>query len=79
MYSQYIDENEKEKGFQIVYGGGDFCEPFWKSREVLFDFYCDDKIDFEVRTMIEDKCTYHFKIYTYQACHLLSPAPNRQD
>ena len=68
MYTDYIDKHNKTKGFSIVYGGGDFCESSWSERKVQFDMICDPAIDFEVRTMLEEKCYYTFKIYTNQAC-----------
>lgn len=73
LEAKYIDDDHKEKGFSLIYGQGDFCEAFWKEREVRFDYHCDWDIDFEVRQMVENQCTYHFSIYTKQACHLLAP------
>lgn len=32
MYSDYIDNSHKDKGFTVVYGGGDFCMDEWMER-----------------------------------------------
>ena len=68
LYADYLDKNDKQKGFSMVYGGGDLCESEWMQRKTQFDFYCDPSIDFEVRTLEVKDCHYTFKIYTSKAC-----------
>lgn len=41
MYGDYLDKNDRHKGFSVVYGGGDFCEEAWMERKVKFEFHCD--------------------------------------
>ena len=55
MYGEYLNENDRHKGFAVVYGGGDFCEEGWMERKTRFEFHCDPSIDFEVRYMDKSK------------------------
>ncbi|TNV76523.1 hypothetical protein FGO68_gene15890 [Halteria grandinella] len=75
----YLESEDKAKGFQVKYIQGDFCGDFMKYREAHFDFYCDQSVDIEVRSLIEEQCTYNFKIYTKHACHLLLMASGQAE
>eukprot|EP00347_Sterkiella_histriomuscorum_P003155 403365383 len=75
MYSDYLDQQDRHKGFSVTYGGGDFCDDNWMERKVKFDFHCDPQIDFEVRYMDKSKpCEYTFTINTKQACDFIAPS-----
>lgn len=62
--ASYINNSDKKQGLSLSYGEGDFCPMFMKTRDAVFNFHCDSTIDFEVRSLKEDKCTYNFDIYT---------------
>lgn len=75
MYGEYLDSNDRHKGFSIVYGGGDFCEEGWTERKVKFEFHCDPSIDFEMRYIDKSKpCELTFQINTKSACNLIAPS-----
>jgi hypothetical protein len=76
MYSDYIDQKDKHKGFIVTYGGGDFCEEEWTERKTRFEYHCDPSIDFEVRSLDKSKpCEFTFQIYSSKACHVLPGSP----
>ncbi len=61
MYTEYLDKEDRHKGFSVIYGGGDFCEEAWMERKTKFEFHCDPTIDFEMRYMDSSKpCEYTF-------------------
>lgn len=75
MYTEYLDKDNRHKGYSVVYGGGDFCEEAWMERKTRFEFHCDPNIDFEMRYIDTSKpCEYTFQINTKEACHLISPS-----
>ena len=60
LYSDYIDKEDKKKGFFVYYTGGDFCGgDFSLERKTKFVFNCDQEVEFEVKSVSEpDRCIY---------------------
>lgn len=70
MYSDYIDLDDKSKGFSVFYTGGDYCSGYDMDRKVKFNFNCDKDVEFEVRSVGETTpCLYEFNIYAKTACN----------
>ena len=49
--ADYLDKDNREKGFHVTYSGGDYCSELMIDRKTNFVFNCDKNIDFEVRNV----------------------------